>query len=78
MTGAANWRMSCGYPGLTEKFETGRCDVTELCRCCGLVLPGFGESKDVNVVRFDHVKDSNGTVFAEERADVEGTEIDVG
>ena len=78
VTGAAKRRMSCGYPGLTEEFETGRCDVTELCRCCGLVLPGFRESQDVNVMRLDHVRNGNGTVFVEQRADIEGTEIDVG
>ena len=32
----------------------------------------------MNVVRFDQVRDGNGTIFVKQRADVEGTEIDVG
>lgn len=65
------WCWRCGLPGLADKLEAGRSYVTEFCWCGGgLVLPGFRESKDMDVMGLEHIMNCDGSVFVEQRADV--------
>ena len=46
------WNIGFELSRLTVELEAWRGDITKLCRSgSSLVLPGFGESKDVDIVR---------------------------
>jgi hypothetical protein len=56
---------------LSEEIEARRSDVTKFCRCGSAMLPGFRESKDMDVVGLNYAVNVNRSVCWVERADVE-------